>query len=143
VNVAKSKVMRVTMNENVGDIEITLNGIRMDKVECFRYLGVDNDRVGGMKCEMKHRVTEGEKVSGVLKKIWKRAGISRDAKRSMHEGIVVPRLMYGSEVWESSAEDRRKMGVMEIKCMRAMCEVNIKGRIRNEEVGRRCGSELS
>jgi hypothetical protein len=142
VNVAKSKVMRVTINENFGDIENTLNGIIMDKVDCFRYLGVDNDRVGGMKSEMKHRVTEGLKVSGVLKNIWKRAGISKDAKRSMHEGIVVPKLLDGSEVWAASAEDRKKMGVMEIKCMRAMCGVNIMCRIRNEEVRRRCGSEL-
>jgi hypothetical protein len=41
VNVAKSKVMRVTKNGNVGDIEITLNIIRMEEVDCFRYLGVD------------------------------------------------------------------------------------------------------
>jgi hypothetical protein len=30
VNVAKSKVMRVTRRENVSDIDITLNGIRME-----------------------------------------------------------------------------------------------------------------
>jgi hypothetical protein len=34
-NVAKSKVMRVTRRENVGDIDITLNGIRMEEVDCF------------------------------------------------------------------------------------------------------------
>ena len=104
---------------------------------------MDIDRDGGMKSEMKHRVTEGEKVSGVLKKMWKGGGMSRDAKRSMYEGIVVPTLLYGSEVWAASAEDRRRMGVMEMKCMRAMCGVSIWDRIRNEEVRRRCGSELS
>jgi hypothetical protein len=71
VNVTKSKVMRVTRNENAGDIEITLNLIRMEEVYCFRCLGVDIDRDGAMKSEIKHRVTEGEKVSGVLKKMWK------------------------------------------------------------------------
>jgi hypothetical protein len=30
---------------------------------------VDIDRDGGMKSEMKHRVTEGKKVSGVLRKM--------------------------------------------------------------------------
>jgi hypothetical protein len=34
------------------------------------------------------------------------------------------------------------MGVMERKCMRAMCGVSIMDRVRNEEVRRRCGSEL-
>jgi hypothetical protein len=73
--------MRVTRNENVGDIEINLNEIRMGEVDCFRYLGVDIDRDGRMKSKMKHIVTEGEKVSSVLKKIWKGEGMSRDAKR--------------------------------------------------------------
>jgi hypothetical protein len=41
MNVSKSKVMIVTRRENVGDIYITLNGIRMEEVDCFRYLGVD------------------------------------------------------------------------------------------------------
>jgi hypothetical protein len=58
VNVAKSKVMRVTRREKIGDIDITLNGIRMEEVDCFRYLGVDIDIDGGMRSEMKHKVTE-------------------------------------------------------------------------------------
>jgi hypothetical protein len=32
---------------------------------------------------------------------------------------------------------------MEMKSMRAMCGVSIMDRVRNEEVWRRCGSELS
>jgi hypothetical protein len=52
-------------------------------------------------------------------------------------------MLYGSEVWAASADIRRRMGVMEMKCMRAMCGVSIWDRIRNEEVWRRCGSELS
>jgi hypothetical protein len=51
-------------------------------------------------------VTEGEKVSGVLRKMLKAERLSRDAKRSMCESIVVPTLLYGSKVWATSAEDR-------------------------------------
>jgi hypothetical protein len=93
----------------------------MEEVDCFRYLRVDIDRDGVMKSEMKDRVTEGEKVSGVLRKIWNGEGMSRDAKRSMYEGIVVPTLLYGTEVWLTNSEDRRRMGVMEMKFRRAMC----------------------
>jgi hypothetical protein len=62
-----------------------------------------------MKSEMRHRVTEGKKVSCVLRKILKKDGLSRDAKRSMYEDIVVTTLQYGSEVWATSAEDRIMM----------------------------------
>jgi hypothetical protein len=53
----------------------------MEEVDCFRYLGVDIDRDGGMKIELKHRVTEGEEVSCVPRNIWKGDGLSRDAKK--------------------------------------------------------------
>jgi hypothetical protein len=43
----------------------------MKEVDCFKYLGVDIDRDGRIKSEIRFRVSEGEKVNGVLKKIWK------------------------------------------------------------------------
>jgi hypothetical protein len=61
----------------------------------------------------------------------------------MHEGTVVPTLLYSSEVWATSAEDRKSMGVMEKKCMRAMCGLSVMDRVRNEEVRRSCGNELN
>jgi hypothetical protein len=36
----------------------------------------------------------------------------------------------------------QRIGVMKMKAMRAMCGVSIMDRVRNEEVRRRCGSEL-
>jgi hypothetical protein len=94
VYVAKCKVMKVTKTDNVSELDISLNGIRMKAVQCFRYFGVDINRDGSMKSEMKHRVTEGKKVSGVLRKIWKGEGMSRDARRSMYECMVEPTLLY-------------------------------------------------
>jgi hypothetical protein len=94
----ENKVMRVTKRENVGGIGITLNGIRMDEGECFRYLGVDIEIDGGVKSVMKHCVIEGEKISSVLWKIWKGERMSKDTRRSLYEGILVLTLLYGSEL---------------------------------------------
>jgi hypothetical protein len=87
----ENKVMRVTKRENVGGIGITLNGIRMDEGECFRYLGVDIEIDGGVKSVMKHCVIEGEKI-------WKGERMSKDTRRSLYEGILVLTLLYGSEL---------------------------------------------
>jgi hypothetical protein len=38
VNVAKNKVMRVTRTENADNLNITINGVRLEEVECLRYL---------------------------------------------------------------------------------------------------------
>jgi hypothetical protein len=45
-----------------------------------------------MKSEMKHRLSEGEKVSSVL--MWKGAGLSIDAKIGVYKGIVAPMLLF-------------------------------------------------
>jgi hypothetical protein len=64
VNIAKNKVMRVTRNENVDDLDIIFSLIKTEDVDCIRYLGVDIDRDGGMKSEMKLKVSEALKVYG-------------------------------------------------------------------------------
>jgi hypothetical protein len=66
--------MRVTRRENADNLNITVNGIRMKEVECSGYLGVYIDKGGGMKSEMKHGVSEGEKGS-VSNKMWKSEGL--------------------------------------------------------------------
>jgi hypothetical protein len=45
----------------------------VDDVECFRILGVDIDKESGMKGDIYHKVSEGEKVSGVV--IWEEEGM--------------------------------------------------------------------
>jgi hypothetical protein len=107
VNVAKSKVTRVTRRENADNLNITVNVVRIEEVECFRYLGMDIDRDGMIKSEVKHRASEGEKVSVVLKKMWKEDRLSRDAKRGMCEGIIAPIWLCGSIVWATGAVERR------------------------------------
>jgi hypothetical protein len=85
-NVGKSKVIRVTRREHENNPDSTLNGIRREEVPCFWYLCVDSDyRHGGIKSELKHVVSEGEKVSGVLKNVRKEEGITRDVKSDMYE----------------------------------------------------------
>jgi hypothetical protein len=69
VKIAKNKIITVTRRENADGLNITVNGVRMGEVECFRYFAIDRD--GCMKSEMKHTVSEGDKVNSALRKIWK------------------------------------------------------------------------
>jgi hypothetical protein len=52
-------------------------------------------------------VSDGKKVSGVFRKMWKGESLSIDAKKGMHEGIVAPILLYGSEAWATGAAESR------------------------------------
>ena len=41
--------------------------------------------------------------------------------RELYERIVVPTVMYGSESWSMKVEERDKLDVSEMKCLRSMC----------------------
>merc|ERR1712074_59765 len=60
---------------------------------------------------------------GAMKKMWKSRSLSVDLKRELYERIVVPTVMYGSESWGMKVEERGKLDVAEMKCLRSMCGV--------------------
>ena len=49
----------------------------------------------------------------------------------------MPTVLYEAETWGTSVRDRKRLNVMEIKCLRCMCGLNRRDRVRNEEVHRR------
>ena len=63
-------------------------------------------------------------------------------KKGMYEGIVVPTALYGSEAWMLENKVKNRMDVTEMSCLRSMCGVTRRDRVRNEEIRRRCGLQL-
>ncbi len=57
-----------------------------------------------------------------------------NAKRRLYEGVVVPTVLYGAETWNMGAAERRRLNVMEMRCLRSMCRVTRMDRVRNDEV---------
>ncbi len=61
------------------------------------------------------------------------------AKRRLYEGVVVPTVLYGAETWNMGAAERRRLNVMEMRCLRSMCGVTLMDWVRNDLVQRRTG----
>ena len=59
------------------------------------------------------------------------------AKKCLYEGVIVPTTMYGAGAWGMGCPERRKVNVLEMKCLRGLIGVSLMGRVRNEEVRRR------
>ena len=134
VNIGKSKVMKGSREGEKGNLNILLNGEKLEEVESFRYLGVDIRSDGSQGTEISHRVREGARVLGALKSIWSKRSVSREAKLGMFEGIMVPTVMYGSECWALNAREKKKVDVIEMKCLRAISGVRWFDRRTNESV---------
>ena len=56
-------------------------------------------------------------------------------------GVIVPTALYGAEARGMRSAERRKVNVLEMKCLRSLVGVSRMDRVRNEEVCRRAGIE--
>lgn len=139
VNVGKSKVMRCTRREGGARLNVMLNGELLEEVDQFKYLGSVVAANGGVEADVRQRVNEGCKVLGAVKGVVKNRGLGMNVKRVLYEKVIVPTVMYGSELWGMKVMERQKLNVFEMKCLRSMAGVSRVDRVRNEVVRVRTG----
>ena len=89
--------------------KVSVSGEERQKVEKFNYLGIMISADSGMGKEVAHKVLEERKDMGDEAKLWKENMISREVKRELYERAVIPIVLYGSETWSLSEEERRKI----------------------------------
>ena len=63
------------------------------------------------------------------------------AKKCLYKRVIVPMALYGAEAWSMRSAERRKVKVLEIKCLRSLVGVSRMDRVKNSEVHRRAGIE--
>ena len=44
------------------------------------------------------------------------------AKKCLYEGVIVPAALYGADAWGMRSVERRKVNVLEMKCLRSSLE---------------------
>ena len=89
-NVGKSKVMRCSRYGNGGRMHVILNGEPLEDVDCFNYLGSQVAADGGCEMDVVHRMNEGYRAWGALKRLLSNRGLGIKAKMSLFEGVILP-----------------------------------------------------
>ena len=142
MNVGKSKVIRCSRYGNGDRMHVILNGESLEEVDCFKYLGSQVAADGGCETDVVHRMSEGYRAWGALKSVLSNRGLGIKAKKCLYEGEIVPTtLCLAEEAWVMRSAERRKVNVIEMKCLRSLVGVSRTDRVRNEEVRRRAGIE--
>ena len=88
-----------------------------------------------------HRMNEGYRAWRALRSVLSNRGFKIKAKNCLYEGVIVPMALYGAEAWGMRIVKRRKVNVLEMKCLRSLVGVSQMDTVRNEEVCRRAGIE--
>ena len=70
-----------------------------------------------------------------------RTGDKGQKVSTVHEGVIVPTALYGTEARGMRSAERRKVNVLEVKCLRSLVILSRMYRVRNEEVRMRAGIE--
>ena len=68
-------------------------------------------------------------------------GLGIKAKKCLYEGVIVPTALCGAEACCMKSAERRKVNVLDMKCLRSLVGVSRMDRVRNEKVRRRAGIE--
>ena len=118
-----------------------LNSEPLEEVDCFKYLGSQVAADGGCERDVVHRMNEGYRAWGVLISVLSNRGLGIKAKKCLYDGVIVPTSLYGAEAWGMRSAERRKVNVLEMKCLRSLVGPSRMDRVRNEEVHRRTGIE--
>ena len=61
-------------------------------------------------------------------------GLGIKAKKCQYKGVIVPTALYEAEAWGMRSAERRKVNVLEMKCLRSLVGVSRMDRVRNQEV---------
>ena len=72
--VDKNKFMRWSRYGNVDRMHVMLNGEPLEEVDCFKYLGSQVAADGGCGRDVVHRMNEGYRAWGALKRVLSNRG---------------------------------------------------------------------
>ena len=71
----------------------------------------------GCERDVVHRMNQGYRACGTLKSVLSNRGLGIKAKKCLYEGVIVPTALYGAEAWGMRSAGRRKVNVLEMKCL--------------------------
>lgn len=139
VNVNKTKVMVLERDEIVTECKIMIGDDKVEQVEEFVYLGCMFTRDGTCDGDIERRVKAGNRINGAMHTFMKSHNVSKKARLAVHDGVLAPTLMYGSECWVWQKRNESRINAVEMRSLRSMCGLTLNDRIRNSVIREKCG----
>ena len=134
VNIKKTKVMKVS-RRGKGEINIRIDGERLEQVDRFRYLGALITSDGRCETEIKTRIgTCMAKNAFNKRKELLSNSLNKDINKRIIKAIVWSVTLYAAETWTYRKEDIRRLEGFDMWVWRKMEKVSWRDKKTNEEV---------
>ena len=118
-------------------------GETLRQVEQFKYLGSIFVTEGGCKEDVKTRCVKAAQVFYQISPILGHKEISMITKTQIIKAVFTPTLLYQSETWTLTSNERHMLTTTEMRYLRKAAGKTRMDKIRNEEIRRRLNMQLA
>lgn len=139
INISKTKSMQVGAQTPTSFV---LDGLPIERVEKFTYLGSQITTDGGAREDVKTRIRKAQCAFGQLQNIWNSKNLSLKTKIRIFNSNVKSVLLYGCETWLVAEEVTRKLQVFVNRCLRRILQIFWPNTISNLDLHRKCNQDL-
>ncbi|KAF0721180.1 putative transposon-derived protein F52C9.6 [Aphis craccivora] len=129
INEEKTKFM-ILSRRNVNQSNLKVGSMNFEKVDNFKYLGVNINNSNNMHNEIKERIANGNRCYFSINKLLRSKLLSRKSKTTLYTSYLRPVVTYGCETWSTTKDDNRKLAIWERRILR-----NIYGPVYNDNLG--------
>ena len=125
----------------------THSNLKLDKeseIECcqeYKYLGDIFYTSGKDDKEIRSRVIQARKFIACLNGILWSKDIRKERKLNIYNALMKSSLLYGSETWRLTENNKRRVEAKEVDALRRSLRVSRKERIRNVTIRQQIGLE--
>jgi hypothetical protein len=119
---------------------ITIDGLKLNAVEKFVYLGSTLSQAVHIDDEVNSRIAKASSAFGRLRStVWDRRGITLATKLKVYAAAVLPSLLYACETWTVYSRHAKKLNHFHMSCLRKILRIRWQDHIPDTEVLSRSG----
>ena len=139
--ISAEKTLLMTNNTNGISTDITIDNKKLETVRSFKYLGaIVSDE--GSKPEVLSRIAQTTAAVTKLKVIWNDKNIAISSKIRLMRSLAMSIFSYACETWTITADVKRRIQALEMRCFRKLLGFSYRSHITNEEVKVRIGNAI-
>jgi hypothetical protein len=139
MNKEKTVIMRIDRQDDNEDMNVLIEGERIEEVDSFKYLGSVFHRKGRVDFDVAERISKFGRSVEMFYPFLREENVPLNVKKIIFESILTPLLMYGAECWTTTTKTRSRIQAAEMRPLRTMIGKSRRDRVRNERVRERIG----
>ena len=134
MNVKKTKTMVISRHPEESKLEISVDGVILEMVDIFKYLGTLIKDNGKIDTEIGARTKLAKAQFSAMSKTFTSKRLKTKTKIRILKCYIFSIFTYGSEAWTLSKVLEQKIESFEIWCYRWMANISWKDKVTNENV---------